>query len=120
MPLGRDRTVSSGMRPMSAPTATPAPQDESPMRAFWPQAQFPPNFVLLTYSVQINTASPLPYALSGLDYAPLRKFLYFCVPNLLASARLCPVPNFAPAVRGHGSVRRGRGAGLGLGQGGDL
>ena len=26
------------------PTATPAPQDESPMRAFWPQAQFPPDF----------------------------------------------------------------------------
>ena len=61
------------------PTATPAPQDESPMRAFWPQAQFPPNFVILGSD---QHGSPPAYALSGLDFAPPRKFLYFCVPNL--------------------------------------
>ena len=43
-PLGRDHTVSSGMRPMSAPTATPAPQDESPQASLLASGPNPPKF----------------------------------------------------------------------------
>ena len=46
----------------------------------------PPNFVLVTHSVQFGMASPpclMPFQ-TGL--APPRRFTYFCVPNLLVSA----------------------------------
>ena len=94
-PLGRDHTVSSGMRPMSAPTATPAPQDESPQASLWPQARTPPNFVLVTHSVQFGMASPpLPYALSE-GISPPRMGTYFCVRTFWPRPHVT-VPNVAP------------------------
>ena len=86
-----------------------SPPGRVPYASLLASGPIPPNFVLVTHSVQISMASPPALCPFRTEYAPPRKFMYFCVPNLLASARLCPVPKFAPAVCGHGLVRRGAG-----------
>ena len=56
-PLGRDRTVSSGTRPMPAPTAAPAPKAIPLCEPFglWPYSPHPP---LWHHSVRTTRASP--------------------------------------------------------------